>query len=341
MSRSIRTALGALAFVLLATPEVRMQDTTGPAGESFDAFLADVRTEALAKGISAATLDAALTGLTPEPVVVTRDRTQPEQTQSLDAYLARRLSRATVARGKAMAERHGDALEAVEKRYGIPPAVMVAIWGLESNFGQFTGTYSTVRALATLAFDNRRPLFRSELMAALTMIDKGLVVPAEMKGSWAGAMGQPQFMPSSFLTSAVDFNADGRIDIWTSIEDVFGSMANYLKNAGWQAGERWGREVAVSKTVLTAIDRTVPMRSSGCRAERTMTQPQPLERWTALGVTLRGGAALPRSATIRASLVRGTGRYFLAYGNYEALLGYNCAHSYAIAAGLLADAVGR
>jgi membrane-bound lytic murein transglycosylase B len=330
----------AATLALCGTIGVSSQES-GPVAITFEAFLADVRAEALTKGISTATLDSVFAGLTPEPVVVTRDRTQPEQTQSLDAYLAQRLSRTTIARARQMALKHETTLKAVETRYAVAPAVMVAIWGLESNFGQFTGTYSTVRALATLAYDNRRPLFRTELMAALTMLDRGLVIPSAMKGSWAGAMGQPQFMPSSFLSHAIDFNADGRIDIWTSTADVFGSMANYLKNAGWRAGERWGREVVVSRAVLDAIDRDVPMRTSGCRALRTMTEPQELPRWSALGVRLVGGGALPTSATTRASLVRGTGRHFLVYQNYEALLGYNCAHSYAVAAGLLADAVGR
>jgi membrane-bound lytic murein transglycosylase B len=332
--------LAGVLLVGLLTAANRAQEA-GPAPQTFEAFLGEVRTEALAKGIKAETLDAVLTGLSPEPVVVTRDRTQPEQTQSLDAYLAQRLSRSTVTRARTTADRHRTVLASVESRYGVPRAVMVAIWGLESNFGRFTGTYSTVRALATLAYDNRRPLFRTELLAALTMIDRGLVSASDMKGSWAGAMGQPQFMPSSFLSSAVDFDTDGRIDIWTSTDDVLGSMANYLKNAGWRTGERWGREVVVTKAALTAIDRQVPMRSTGCRAERSMTEPQTLEQWTALGVTLPRGVALPSSPATRASLVRGTERHFLAYANYEALLAYNCAHSYAIAAGLLSDAVGR
>jgi membrane-bound lytic murein transglycosylase B len=214
---------------------------------------------------------------------------------------------------------------------------MVAIWGLESNFGRFTGTYPTIRALATLAYDNRRPLFRTELFHALTMVDRG-VQPADMKGSWAGAMGQPQFMPSSFVRHAVDFNEDGRIDIWSSPADVFGSMGSYLKNAGWVAGERWGREVRVSRTVLDRIDQQVPMRSGGCRAVRDMTAARPLGAWQELGVRLTSGQPLPVS-TLDASLVRGSRRFFLVYRNYEALIDYNCSNSYALSAGLLADRI--
>jgi membrane-bound lytic murein transglycosylase B len=304
---------------------------------SFEQFLAGVRTEAMAAGVSEATLDRAFAGLTPEPVVVARDRNQPEIVQSLDTYLAQRLTARTRTTARQMRERHATTLRDVEKTYGVPSEVMTAIWGLESNFGRFTGSYSTIRALTTLAFDARRPLFRTELISALRMIEAG--VPIErMKGSWAGAMGQPQFMPSSFLRHAVDFDGDGQVDIWASLPDVFGSMGNYLKHAGWVAGERWGREVAVTPAVMAAIERDVPMRVEGCRAIRGMTEDRRLAEWTRMGVTVRGGAALPR-ADMGASLVRGDRRYFLVYRNYFALLDYNCSHSYALAVGLLADSV--
>ena len=310
-------------------------ETAGPA--SFEAFLEGIRAEALDRGLSPAAVDSALAGLSPQPVVVARDRAQPEQVQSLDAYLAQRLTARTVTTARQMHRRHAGVLREVEREFGVPAAVMTAIWGLESNFGRFTGTYPTIRALATLAYDGRRALFRSELLAALEMVDRG--VPFErMRGSWAGAMGQPQFMPSSFLRHAVDFDADGATDIWASLPDVFGSMGNYLKNAGWTAGERWGREVVVSDSVLAEIDRGVPMRAEGCRAVRAMTEPRPLAEWSRLGVTLAGGRPLP-TADMEASLVRGVRRHFLAYRNYEAILDYNCSHSYALAVALLADRV--
>jgi membrane-bound lytic murein transglycosylase B len=329
-----------VAFALAASPQTVVNPSQADQDdrESFATFLAGVRTEALGTGISAATLDAAFDGLVPLPVVVTRDRNQPEVVQSLDSYLAQRLSRRTVATARQMATRHRPTLARVQETYGVPTSLMVAVWGLESNFGRFTGDYPTIQALATLAFDNRRPLFRTELLAALTMLERGMVDPARMKGSWAGAMGQPQFMPSSFLANAVDFNRDGRIDIWSSTDDTFGSMANYLKNAGWKAGERWGREVRIGPQALNAIDRTVPMRTTGCRARRSMTEARPLAEWSSLGVTLADSRPLP-SADLHASLVRGQKRYFLVYRNYDAILDYNCSHSYAVAAGLLADSV--
>jgi membrane-bound lytic murein transglycosylase B len=328
--------------VAARAPEApRNQTPQEPApAPTFEAFLAAVRAEGLERGLSEATLDLALTGLTPEPVVVSRDRSQPELVQSLDAYLAQRLSRRTIATARERAAAHRTLLREVEREYGVPSEIMLAIWGLESNFGRFTGTYPIIRSLATLAWDNRRALFRSELFHALTMVDKGLVTPEVMKGSWAGAMGQPQFMPSSFLRHAVDFDRNGRIDIWASAADVFGSMANYLKNAGWQPGERWGREVSVSRAVMSRVDREVPMRSSGCRAIREMTTARPLNEWQELGVRLPNGQRLPR-AEMEGSLVRGRQRHFLVYRNYEAILDYNCSNSYAIAAGLLADRIGR
>jgi peptidoglycan lytic transglycosylase B len=152
-------------------------------------------------------------------------------------------------------------------------------------------------------------------------------------------MGQPQFMPSSFLKHAVDFDGDQQIDIWTSAPDVFGSMANYLRSAGWRDDERWGREVVISKTVMARVDRAVPMRTSGCRAVRELTAPRPLAEWAKLGVKLTGGRPLP-SSTLTASLVRGRQRHFLVYRNYDAIIDYNCSNSYAISVGLLADRIG-
>jgi membrane-bound lytic murein transglycosylase B len=304
----------------------------------FDEWLAAMRTEAKSKGISDATLDAAFAGVQPDPYVITRDRAQPELTQSLDDYVTARMSPKVLTKAADVAIQSGPLLAKVEAAYGVPAPVMVAIWAIESNFGQITGTRSTIVSLMTLAYDARRALFRSELIEALRIVDRGLVPLADLKGSWAGAIGQPQFMPSSFLKHAVDFDGDGRIDLWASEADVLGSMAEYLSAAGWTKGGRWGREVRVSQTVLDGIDQQVPMRTTGCRAMREMTRPQPLTAWTSLGVTLADGTPLP-TAEMDASLVRGVRRHFLVYHNYEALLGYNCSNAYAVSAGLIADAV--
>jgi len=306
---------------------------------AFAAFIAELRREALARGISEATVEAALSSLeAPQDVVVARDRAQPEQTRSLESYVSGWLTSRVVTTARDMRKRHQQTLNSVASRYGVPAPVLISVWGIESNFGRFTGTYPTVAALATLAYDGRRELFREELFEALTILDKGHIALDEMKGSWAGAMGQPQFMPSSYLRHAVDFDGDGRANIWTSQPDVFASIANYLVNAGWTEGERWGREVRISRDVRNRIDREIPMRQRGCRALQQMTEARSLDEWRRVGVTLAGGQPLPQ-ADMTASLVRGTQRHFLVYRNYLAILDYNCSNSYAISVGLLADRI--
>ena len=338
-SRLLR-AVTSLAFAIclspLTTATAVRQDA--PVPPAFAEWLAALRAEALRRGISQSTVDLALADLAPDPTVIARDRMQPELTQSLDTYVVDRLSPKTLATAQTMLERHQVLLEQIRQAYGIPAPVMIAIWGIESNFGQVTGTRPTITALATLAFDSRRPaLFRAELFNALTILDRGLVTLNDLKGSWAGAMGQPQFMPSSYLKYAVDFDHDGRADIWTSEADVFGSMANYLKTAGWTEGQRWGREVIVSPEAMARIDKTVPLRGSGCRALREMTVARPLKEWKRLGVKLIG-ANLPATADL-ASLVRGQLRRFLVYRNYRAFIDYNCSNAYAVSVGLLSDRI--
>ena len=327
-----------LLLVLGLALATAVQQSDQPPKVTFEQFLAGIRSEALARGISQATIDSALTGVEPVSVVVTRDRAQPEVVQSLDDYVSQRITAKRVDTGREMARTHKDLLARIEKDYGLSAPVMVAIWGVESNFGSFTGSYSTIAALATLAYDGRRQLFRDELFEAMRIVDQGRATATDLKGSWAGAMGQPQFMPSSYLTHAVDFDGDGHANIWTSLPDVFASMANYMKNSGWTSGERWGREVKVTKAVMARIDRDVAMRTAGCRAVREMTRAEPLATWKKLGVTLTDGRPIP-TADVSASLVRGDKRYFLVYRNYQALLAYNCSHSYAVTVGLLADKV--
>ena len=329
----------ALVAALACAAVSRAQEPANTPTPEFVAWLDGVRTEALAKGISARTLDRALSGLVPEPVVVERDRAQPEQVQTLDGYLRQRLSARTISSARAMYRQHRSVLGRVNTGFGISPSMLVAVWGLDSNFGRFTGTRPTIAALATLAFDPRRStLFRSELLQALTILDQGHITIDELKGSWAGAMGQPQFMPSSYLKHAVDFDGDGRADIWNTKADVFASIANYLKTAGWADGERWGREVRMSQAVLNRVEKQVPQRTTGCRALREMTAARPLEEWSRFGVVLANGRPLP-TADMDASLVRGVKRHFLVYRNYHALIDYNCSNSYAVSAGLLADSV--
>jgi membrane-bound lytic murein transglycosylase B len=313
------------------------QDAARP---TFAEWLAGVRTEALSRGIRQDIVDQALATVE-EPVreVLERDRSQAERVLPLESYISRRLTPAVVRTAREMYAAHRELLDQISTKYGVAPATIVAIWGAESNFGKFSGVRPTVAALATLAFDERRSVFfRAELFDALEILNRGDIELASMRGSWAGAMGQPQFMPSSYLQYAEDFDGDGRRDIWTSHADIFASIANYLKGYGWAAGKRWGREVKVSREVALRITAHIAPRAGTCQATRDMTVALPLTEWRGLGVRLPNDGALPIGDQ-PASLVSGSSRHFLVYENYDVLLAYNCAHAYALSVALLADRV--
>ena len=331
-------ALGLLCLCFLSPSAAQTPvETERP---TFSQWLDGVRTDALARGIRPEIVEQALATVEePEPTVLERDRTQAEAVLSLEAYLARQLKPRTIRTARDMFALHRKTLNDVSLRYGVNARLIVAIWGVESNFGKFSGVRPTIGALATLAWDPRRSaFFRSELLDAMEILNRGDIDAARMRGSWAGAMGQPQFMPSSYLKWAEDFDDDGRRDIWGSSADVFASIANYLKAHGWTAGQVWGREVRVSRAVAKAIARDVAPRNGSCVARRNMTTALPVARWQELGVRLPNGNALPKTE-FSASLVSGTTRHFLVYDNYDALLEYNCAHSYAISVALLADRI--
>jgi membrane-bound lytic murein transglycosylase B len=304
----------------------------------FDVWLADLRTEAASRGIRPEILERALTGIEPLPQVLERDRGQAEFTLDLDAYLRRRLTVATVRTAQQMYKKHRTLVQRIGKSYEVDPRLLIAIWGLESNFGRFAGVRPTVPTLATLAYDVRRgTMFRNELFNALEILNRGDIELERMKGSWAGALGQPQFMPSSYLRYAQDFDGDGRRDIWSSSPDVFASIAYYLQQHGWHTAGTWGREVLVPAGISPVLD-GLPRRTEGCRARRAMSMPQPLAEWRKLGLTTAGKKSLPLPrADLTASLIRDGKRAFLVYDNYEALLDYNCAHTYALSVALLAD----
>ena len=316
-----------------APPE---QPATRP---SFSEWLAGVRADALERGIRAEIVDEALATVEePEPTVIERDRAQAEAVFPLEKYIARQLKPKILRTAQAMYTQHRQVLDEVNERYGVSPRIIVGIWGLESNFGKFSGVRPTIGALATLAWDPRRSaFFRGELLTALEILDRGDIDVAHMRGSWAGAMGQPQFMPSSYLKWAQDFDDDGRTDIWSSPPDVFASIANYLRAHGWQAGQNWGREVKVSRAVAKTIANGVERRNGSCVARRDMTVALPMARWQELGVRLTNGATLPK--TDLTSLVSGSSRHFLVSDNYDALLEYNCSHAYAITVALLGDRI--
>jgi len=316
----------------------------GPATEGaidparFSAFVAELKAEAVRRGISEAVATQALEGLEPLPIVVERDRGQAEAVLSIDTYVRRRLTPSTVRKAQRMAVAHRDLLVKVGKTYGIQPRYLVAVWGLESNFGVFTGVRPTVPALATLAFEGRRAdLFRNELFDALRIVERGHMSLDRLKGSWAGAMGQPQFMPSSYLRYAEDFDGDGQRDIWSTPADVFASIANYLKAYGWDGDAAWGRQVKVPGSVRETMDRA-GSRGEGCRAERALSRRRSLKEWHDMGVRTATGGALPTQDR-QASLLDAGDRQFLVYGNYEAILGYNCANAYALSVALLGDRI--
>ena len=347
--RATATPLLRAIFVVLSTMAALAGGTTSEAAQSqtssetrpaFADWLADVRKEALSRGIREDIVEAALSNIDePLPVILERDRAQAEIVLPLEAYLRRRLTPKFINAGRQAYAAHRTLLESIGKAYGVSPAIITAIWGVESNFGRFSGVRPTVAALATLAWDPRRSaFFRAELFNALEILNNGDIDLAQMKGSWAGAMGQVQFMPSSYLQYAADYDGDGHKDIWSTPSDVIASIANYLTGRGWKAGQSWGREVRVTRDVARTITNTVERRNGTCRATRDMTVFAPARRWQDLGVRLPNGKALPASMA-DAALVSGSRQHFLVHSNYDVLLAYNCAHSYAISVAMLADRI--
>lgn len=292
----------------------------------FDRWLSAFREEALSRGISSETLDDAFKDVTPIPRVIELDRNQPEVKLSLKAYLSVMVSDARVARGREAMRTHRLLLKKVSSRYGVQSRILVALWGIESDFGRLTGGFPVIEALATLAYDGRRSdFFRRELFKALGILDGGHIPVAQMEGSWAGAMGQMQFMPSTFHGFAVDFNENGRTDIWTEREDIFASAANYLARSGWKRGQLWGREVKLP--------------SGFARSSIGLEIQRPIGEWQVAGVRRLNGNELP-SADFPASIVQPDGekgRAFMVYNNYRVLLKWNRSHNFALSVGLLSD----
>jgi membrane-bound lytic murein transglycosylase B len=325
-----------LAFILFAPPAAAQEvpiDAAQPFDDWLDAFVAEARD----KGYDDDLLSSTVVGLEPLPRVVAADRSQAELTISFERYLRTRLTAAVIRRGRELSRQHRSVLNGIEKQYDVQRRFLLAIWGMETRYGRVTGRTPIFRALATLAWEPRRAaFFRGQLYDALTIVQRGYIDASSMTGSWAGAMGQPQFMPSSYLQYAVDFDGDGRRDIWRSTADALASIANYLKGWGWNGDQTWGREVRVSRAVREKIADAVAPRTDGCFAMRDMTERVALKQWAALGVRLANGAALPR-ADLTAGLVETEDRAFLVYPNYDAILRYNCAHHYALSIALLAD----
>ncbi|MFN3593630.1 MAG: lytic murein transglycosylase [Thiobacillaceae bacterium] len=320
--RAIRAGgLGLALLILAASAQAQT-----PAGDDFQSWLAALRTEAIARGIRAETFDRALAGVQPDPRVIELDRCQPEFLEPFLDYLERRVTARRVEEGRRLLNEHRELLAAVQRRYGIPPHVLVAFWGLETNYGGFMGDFAVPVVLATLAFEPRRSqFFRAQLLDALVILDEGHVDVTAMRGSWAGAMGHMQFMPSTFRAYAVDADGDGRKDLWGSLPDAFASAANYLSRLGWRADELWGREVRL------------PENFDWEQARLSLTRP--VSAWAAMGVTQADGSPLPNS-NLQGAIVLPQGYKgpaFLVYGNFNIIMNWNRSLSYALAVGLLAD----
>jgi membrane-bound lytic murein transglycosylase B len=331
----IQLALLVVVFLFTAGLQNPVPDEPSP----FDQWLQELMAEARTRDFSEELIQEALADLEPRPQVIANDRSQAEAVIGFDRYYQTRVTPQIVRLGRDLAYQHRAVLANIEATYGVPRRVVVAIWGIETRYGRVTGNTPIFQALATLAWEPRRAaFFRSELFNALTMVARGDIDTATMTGSWAGAMGQAQFMPSSYLKFAEDFDRDGRRDIWQSTPDALASIANYLKAWGFDDEFRWGREVSVSPAARTRIEQETSNPSGGCSAMRSMTERLPLTEWQRMGVRRADGSALPDS-DVPAGLVDTDARSFLVYSNYDAILRYNCAHYYALTVARLSDQI--
>jgi len=304
--------------------------------ESFDDYLARVRSAAILNGVASETVDSAFRGLTRDERVIGYDRKQPEFVQTFDEYLTARVTNFRKQEGRKLLKLHQPLLDEIAGLYGVDPEYIVAFWGLETSFGRYQGKYSIVRSLATLGHDQRRAaFFTAELLKALQILDEQHVVPEAFVGAWAGAMGQSQFMPSSFLRFAVDHDGDGRKDIWSNKADVFASIANYLNNAGWKRGAGWGGPVSFN-TVDFASLKPLDV-DPGCRALKRHSRKMSISDWADLGVV--PGVQLADQPYALVSPEPGASSGYLVGGNYRAILNYNCADKYAVSVGLMSEAI--
>ncbi|WP_169569128.1 lytic murein transglycosylase [Sneathiella limimaris] len=308
------------AILMLVSPSVHANQ------KAFGLWLEDLKAEALDKGIRKSIVDEAFANVKFKEKIISLDRKQPEVTQTFQQYMEKRLPQSLINDGRAQLKKHRPLLEEVGRKFGVQPRFIVALWGVETRFGKYTGGFNVVEALTTLAYDNRRAeYFRGELFTALQILNEDHISVKNMKGSWAGAMGQAQFMPSSFINFSVDYNGDGRRDIWTTKADVFASAANYLARSGWRDDQTWGREVKLPKGFdKNLIDLKVE---------------HPMQFWQNLGVRKLDGTDLP-SRQLMGSLVQpkgGNGQTFLVYNNYRTILKWNRSTYFAMSVGHLAD----
>ncbi len=317
--------------VLCLLAAALLQPVSAFAAQDFSLWLQDFKAEARAEGISQHTLDEAFAGVLPIDRVIELDRKQPEGHMTFVQYRERVINDNRIRQGRRLLSENYALLQEISRQYGVPPQYIVALWGIETSYGNNTGGFGVIPALATLAYDGRRSsFFRKELLGALKIIEGGHIDAAHMKGSWAGAMGQNQFMPSSFHAYAVDGNGDGRRDIWGTKADVFASTANYLSRNGWKGDERWGRPVRLPE---------------GFPADKTgLEYKHSLQYWRDAGVTLEYGSPIPVVDGMKGAVVLPDGvggPAFLVYDNYGVIMRWNKSLYFATSVGLLADAIAR
>ena len=322
--RTLAAALLTMTASAFSEANPALADTSCRGGQDFDNWLDGVREEAGRAGISSRALSA-LDGITLDARVLKQDRGQPSLSQSFLEFADRILSADRFRRGRAMLERHSETLARIERDYGVPSAIIVAFWGLETDYGGFLGEFSSLRSLATLAYDCRRPDdFGAQLIDALRILDRGDLAPAEMRGAWAGELGQVQFTPSNYLRYAVDYDGDGRRNLVGSVPDALASAASYLRSLGWRPGGPWLEEVRVADAV--------PWQE----AARAIRQPRSF--WAAVGVSRADGSALPADS-VPAALILPMGRLgpaFLAYENFGIYWEWNQSSNYSLAAAYFA-----
>jgi len=292
---------------------------------SFEEFLDQVRKTATEQGVSKSTIDKAFFELTPRPSAIASDKAQAEFNQNFWHYVNKRVNKVRLNNGKDTLKNNASLLSKTSEKYGVPAYVIVAFLGLESNYGNYMGSESLIRSLATLAYDKRRSkFFTRELIAVLKLMDKK-TIPFDATGSWAGAMGAVQFMPTNVIAYGVDANNDGKVDLWNEKADIYASAANFLNKLGWKKGEKWGREALIPKNFdyqLTGLDN-----------EKTVNE------WAALGVRRGNNSNLPKS-NFKASLIVPMGHRgpaFLVYRNFDAIMGWNRSILYALSVAYLSD----
>jgi len=317
-------AIGAVALAasLAATPATAQES-------DFQAWLDGVRDEAREKGIAAETLDAALADVRPIERVIELDRSQPEFIRTFWSYMDNRVTPGRVEKGRRLLKKHRDLLQKVQREHGVQPRFLIAFWGMETGFGDHLGSFPVIGSVATLAHDDRRgDFFRTQLFHALRIVDEGHIEPSAFEGSWAGATGHLQFLPSTFTRHAVDADGDGRKDIWGDLRDVFASGANYLSQMGWEGDERWGREVRLPEDF--------PWKEAQLDVKKT------LDSWAEMGVRKANGEPLPAPEGWQGSIVLPQGHEgpaFLVYENFRHILSWNRSVKYGVAVGQLADRI--